>query len=60
MKTKEEIIKRLIELNFELCRSDVTFNDQMLYDLLVYGFKGFNNMSYEELTEILTKEGYAE
>jgi len=60
MKTKEEIIKRLIELNFELCQSDVTFNDQMLYDLLVYGFKGFNNMSYEELTEILTKEGYAE
>ena len=54
------MINQLVNLNFELCQNDVTFNDQMLYDLLVYGFKGFANMSDEELTKLLTKEEYAE
>lgn len=60
MQTKDEMINQLVNLNFELCQNDVTFNDQMLYDLLVYGFKGFANMSDEELTKLLTKEEYAE
>ena len=58
MNTKEQIIQRLIELNFELCQSDVTFNDQMLYDLLVYGFKGFANMDIDELDALLEKEEF--
>ena len=58
MKTNDQMIARLVELNMELCQSDVTFNDQMLYDLLVFGFKGFNNMSQEELIETLAKEEF--
>jgi hypothetical protein len=55
---REQAIKRLIELNYQLCQSDTTFNDQMLYDLLVNGFKGFNNMTDEELKTTLKNEEF--
>jgi hypothetical protein len=53
MTVKTEMIARLIELNLGQCQNDTSFNDQFIYDLLTYGFKGFNNMTFEELAEEL-------
>lgn len=53
MTRREKIIHKLIELNLELCYNDSSVNDGMLHDLLVYGFKGFDNMTESELAEEL-------
>lgn len=50
---KEEIIKELIELNFSMCQNSMEVNDGVIYDLLMYGFKGYKNMSIEELQKEL-------
>lgn len=49
MTRREKTIQKLIKLNLELCYNDSSVNDGMLHDLLVYGFKGFDNMTEEEL-----------
>lgn len=51
--TREELIKELIELNFSMCQNSMEVNDGVIYDLLTYGFKGYNNMSMEELQQEL-------
>lgn len=51
---REELIKELIELNFSMCQNSMEFNDGVIYDLLTYGFKGYNNMSMEELQKELS------
>jgi hypothetical protein len=53
MTTKDKLISRLLDLNLELCQNDTAFNDQFVFDLLTYGFKGYNNMTIEELNEEL-------
>jgi hypothetical protein len=53
MTDKDRLIARLLDLNLELCQNDTSFNDQFVFDLLTYGFKGYNNMTFEELTEEL-------
>lgn len=53
MTKREKTIAKLIKLNLELCYNDSSVNDGMLHDLLVYGFKGFENMTEEELAEEL-------
>jgi hypothetical protein len=53
MTRREKIIHKLIELNLELCYNDSSVNDGMLHDLLVYGFKGFENMTDAELKKEL-------
>jgi hypothetical protein len=50
---KEEIIDKLIELNFSMCQNSMEVNDGIIFDLLMYGFKGFKNMSMEELQKEL-------
>ena len=50
---REQIIKELIELNFSMCQNSMEVNDGVIYDLLTYGFKGYNNMSMEELQKEL-------
>lgn len=50
---REEIIKELIELNFSMCQNSMEVNDAVIYDLLMYGFKGYKNMSIEELQKEL-------
>lgn len=58
MTKKEKTIQKLIKLNLELCYNDSSVNDGMLHDLLVYGFKGFENMTNEELaTELQYLKG---
>ena len=50
---REQIIKELIELNFSMCQNSMEVNDGVIYDLLTDGFKGYNNMSMEELQKEL-------
>lgn len=53
MTRREKTIQKLIKLNLELCYNDSSVNDGMLHDLLVYGFKGFDNMTESELSKEL-------
>jgi hypothetical protein len=56
--TKEQAIKQLLELNLDLCANSTEVNDGLIYDLLRYGFKGFENMELSELNEeLLNLEG---
>jgi hypothetical protein len=50
---RKEIINELIELNFSMCQNSMEVNDGVIFDLLMYGFKGFENMSMEELQKEL-------
>jgi hypothetical protein len=50
---REEIINELIELNFSMCQNSMEVNDGVIFDLLMYGFKGYENMSMEELQKEL-------
>jgi hypothetical protein len=49
MTDREELINKLVEYNLDLCQSDTSFNDGLLWDLLMYGTKGFKNMTEAEL-----------
>jgi hypothetical protein len=46
---KEQLITKLLDINLDLCQNDTSVNDGVIYDLLRYGFKGFDNMTVEEL-----------
>jgi hypothetical protein len=46
---KEQLIDKLLDINLDLCQNDTSVNDGMIYDLLRYGFKGFDKMTVEEL-----------
>ena len=47
--SRDELIKKLINENLELCQTNCEVNDGMIFDLLMYGFKGFEKMTIEEL-----------
>ena len=47
--SRDELIKKLINENLELCQINCEMNDGMIFDLLMYGFKGFKNMTMKEL-----------
>jgi hypothetical protein len=49
MTDRDELISKLVEYNLELCQTDTSFNDGLIWDLLMYGFKGFKNMDEAEL-----------
>lgn len=56
--TKENLINQLLELNLDLCANSTEVNDSVIYDLLRYGFKGFENMTVTELQdEFINLEG---
>jgi hypothetical protein len=46
---RDELIHKLVEYNLELCQNDTSFNDGLIWDLLMYGFKGFEKMDEAEL-----------
>jgi hypothetical protein len=46
---RDEIIKKLVNENLSLCQNNTEVNDGVIFDLLMYGFKGYENMSMEEL-----------
>jgi hypothetical protein len=50
-KTRQEWIDELLENDLALCQSDSTYNDHSIYDLLLGGFKGYVNMTDEEISK---------
>ena len=50
---RDEMIKRLIEENLSLCQNNMEVNDGVIFDLLMYGFKGYQNMTIQELEDEL-------
>jgi hypothetical protein len=49
MQTNEELIATALNLVLTNCVEDTAYNDNTIYDLLRYGFKGYVNMTEEEL-----------
>jgi hypothetical protein len=47
--SRDELIKKIVNENLTLCQNNTEVNDGMIFDLLMYGFKGLENMSMEEL-----------
>jgi len=46
---RTELIQKILNANLNLCQNNTEFNDSMLFDLLMYGFKGLEKMTIEEL-----------
>lgn len=46
---RTKIIQKILNKNLEIAQSNTEANDSMLFDLLMYGFKGLENMSIKEL-----------
>ena len=46
---RTELIQKILNANLDLCQNNTELNDSMLYDLLIYGFKGLEKMTIEEL-----------
>ena len=53
--TKENLIKKILDFNLELCQSNTEVNDSFIANLLLYGFKGLEKMTMEELEQELNK-----
>jgi hypothetical protein len=49
MREREDLIHKLVGYNLELCQTDTSFADGLVWDLLMHGFKGFKNMDEAEL-----------
>lgn len=45
----ENLINDTLNTIIANCQNDSAYNDNTLYDILRYGFKGLENMSQEEL-----------
>jgi hypothetical protein len=52
---KEQMVKEICNLIIDNCQDDTSYNDNTLYDFIMYGFKGLNNMSEDELKDELKK-----
>lgn len=50
MSRRQEMIKMLIDSDYDSIQNDGTHAD-FLYDMLYDGFKGYNNMTDEELVQ---------
>ena len=50
---RDKMIQRLVNENLSLCQNNTEVNDGVIFDLLMYGFKGYENMSIEELEDEL-------
>ena len=46
---RTELIQKILNENLNLCQTNTEANDGMLFDLLMYGFKGLENMTDKEL-----------
>lgn len=55
--TKDEMIKKLINDNLSLCQNSTEVNDGVIFDLLMFGFKGYENMTLKELRAELQNLG---
>jgi len=50
---RDKMIQRLVNENLSLCQNNTEVNDGVIFDLLMYGFKGYENMSIKELEDEL-------
>lgn len=55
--TKDQMIKKLINENLSLCQNNTEVNDGVIFDLLMFGFKGYENMTLKELRTELQNLG---
>ena len=46
---RTELIHKILNANLKLCQDNTEFNDNFIGDLLLYGFKGLEKMTIEEL-----------
>jgi hypothetical protein len=46
---KENLVKQICNIIINNCQDDTSYNDNTLYDYIMHGFKGLNNMSVSEL-----------
>ena len=46
---RTELIQKILNENLSLCQTNCEMNDGMIFDLLMYGFKGLEKMTIEEL-----------
>lgn len=51
------MVKNLIDLNLEYAQGSTEASDSLIYTLLENGFKGFNNMTNDELINELKQWG---
>jgi hypothetical protein len=47
--TQSELIDMVLNMTMKNCVNDSSYNDNTLHDLVLFGFKGLSNMTYEEL-----------
>ncbi len=47
--TKAELRDMVLNMTMKNCVNDSSYNDNTLHDLVLFGFKGLSNMTYEEL-----------
>ena len=52
---QDKMITKICNLIIDNCQNDTSYNDNTLYDFIMYGFKGLNNMSISELKDELKK-----
>ena len=55
--TKDQMIKKLINDNLSLCQNSTEVNDGVIFDLLMFWFKGYENMTLKELRAELQNLG---
>ena len=46
-----DIITELVNETLSFCMADTNYNDELLKEILTFGFKGFANMSDNELSK---------
>lgn len=51
MKNRLDIITELVNETLTFCMADTNYNDELLKEILTFGFKGFSNMSDNELSK---------
>jgi len=49
MKTIENLRDNVLNMTLENCQNDSAYNDNTLYDFILFGFKGLSNMTEAEL-----------
>lgn len=53
--TRDDLISQSLITELDNCYLDSEYGQNTLNDILLYGFKGLNNMTDNELTEFLDK-----
>lgn len=55
MNNRLDIITELVNETLTFCMADTNYNDELLKEILTFGFKGFANMTDDELKSQIDK-----